>query len=346
MRVSEFDFELPGHLIAQAPVNPRDSAKLLEVTNSSLNDLSIRNLPDLLQPGDLLVLNNTKVIQARLFGKRNDAGVEITLHKFRPDGTWLAFAKPARKLKSGDIFRISADFFAHVIGKGENGEVELKFNLAGDEFEVAIERFGVMPLPPYISRKSGAKSEDKETYQTIFAKESGAVAAPTAGLHFTDSLFEKLEKRGIKKCFVTLHVGAGTFLPVKVDDTKDHKMHSEWFCIDEETVTKINETKKSGGRIIAVGTTSLRTLETMTDHNGIVHSGNQETNIFITPGHKFRIVDLLLTNFHLPRSTLFMLVSAFAGLETMHNAYKHAIESGYRFYSYGDACLLHRNDVG
>lgn len=343
MRVDRFDFSLPAELIAECPVSPRDSAKLLYI-GDKFRDFVVSDFPALLRAGDVLVFNDTKVIPARLKGKRNDANVEITLHKKDSD-LWLAFAKPAKKLKSQDKIIFSEEFSADFISKGEMGEVTLKFNCSGKTFDEMLMKYGEPPLPPYILGKRKLSAEDKKNYQTIYARNPGAVAAPTAGLHFTEELFNEIAAKGIKKVFVTLHVGAGTFLPVKVLDTKDHKMHSEWFSISKETAAEINHAKKSGGRIIAIGTTSLRVLESAADENGIIKESAGETDIFITPGYKFKIVDLLFTNFHLPRSTLFMLVCAFAGEKKMHDAYKHAIDKEYRFYSYGDASLLERNDI-
>lgn len=341
MQTSLFDFSLPDDRIATSPVEPRDSAKLLHITKA-LSDRIIRDLPALLTPGDLLVFNDTRVIPARLSGKRGIAGVELTLLKSQ-GGQWTAFAKPAKKLKVGDTVNFAADFSAEVLAKNE-GEVTLRFNLSGAAFDTALATHGTMPLPPYIASKRAPDTTDNARYQTIYAANPGAVAAPTAGLHFTPQLFQALDARGVERAFVTLHVGAGTFLPVKVEDTREHKMHSEWYSISTETAEAIARTKARGGRVIAVGTTSLRTLESAADGTGRVGAGAADTEIFITPGYRFKCVDLLLTNFHLPKSTLFMLVSAFAGTETMKRAYNHAIGHGYRFYSYGDACLLEKAD--
>jgi len=338
MLVEKFNFFLPEELIATEPAIPRDNARMLFITNSELQNKTIKDLPELLQPDDVLVFNNTKVIPALLKGKRGDATVEANLHKKISNDTWKAFAKPAKKLRVGDNFTISEKFYATVKGKGENGEVTLKFNVSGSEFDAALVKHGLPPLPPYIAKKRTPNQRDNITYQTIFAREPGAVAAPTAGLHFTDELLTRIKEKGVKFAYITLHVGAGTFLPVKVEDTKDHKMHSEYFTISSNAAETINSAK----RIIAVGTTSLRALESACDENGKVQPYSGETDIFITPGYKFKTADLLLTNFHLPRSTLFMLVSAFVGEKTMHEAYSHAIENKYRFYSYGDACLLEK----
>ncbi|MGO1118560.1 tRNA preQ1(34) S-adenosylmethionine ribosyltransferase-isomerase QueA [Rhodovibrionaceae bacterium A322] len=362
-KLSDFDFELPKELVAQRPVSPRHAAKLLHVSLSGdgeeMRDRQVLDLPDLLNPGDLLVFNDTKVIPARLFGHRGEARVEVTLHKRETLDSWRAFARPAKKLKLGDRFDVSPDLHAEVTQKGDGGEVTLTFNCAGEDLFAALEAQGKMPLPPYIRREDGADDKDKEDYQTLFAREKGAVAAPTAGLHFTEELITRLKARGIKTTTVTLHVGAGTFLPVKVEDLADHRMHAEWGEISTEAAQAIAETKASGGRVVAVGTTSLRLLESAAhghdpdkaltentghpDHKaGPVPPWSGETRLFILPGYTFKAVDLLMTNFHLPKSTLFMLVSAFAGKETMARVYHSAIEKGYRFYSYGDSSLLER----
>lgn len=343
MKVDDFDFDLPVENIAQAPARPRDSARLLHVADGRLADLTIRDLPGLFQPGDILVSNDTKVIPARLTGKRGDAKMEVTLHKRIDEATWHAFARPAKKLKPSDVIVFADTFSATVADKMDAGEVRLVFNKSGPDLMAALDAFGVMPLPPYIKRAREGKAEDLDDYQTLFADKPGAVAAPTAGLHFTPELLAAIEAQGVKTARLTLHVGAGTFLPVKVDAIADHKMHSEWGEITIEAATAINAARAAGGRIIAVGTTSLRLLESAADDTGTLHPFLDETDIFITPGYRFKIVDRLMTNFHLPRSTLFMLVSAFAGFEQMKGAYKHAIDSGYRFYSYGDACFLERH---
>ncbi|MBI3444967.1 MAG: tRNA preQ1(34) S-adenosylmethionine ribosyltransferase-isomerase QueA [Magnetospirillum sp.] len=342
MRVDDFDFELPRQLIAERPADPRDSARLLHVRADGLADLGVRDLPGLLRGGDILVFNDTRVIPARLFGRRGLAGVEVTLHQRIGLDTWKAFARPAKKLRPGDRIDIAGDFSAEVAEKGEMGEVTLRFDRQGEELMLALERFGSMPLPPYI-RQGEADERDKADYQTLFAREKGAVAAPTAGLHFTPALLEALAARGIGHTTVTLHVGAGTFLPVKVDDTDDHKMHQEIGVVSAPSAAAINAVKMAGGRVVAVGTTSLRLLESATDSLGTLQPFDAATDIFITPGYRFRLADALLTNFHLPRSTLFMLVSAFSGLDRMKAAYEHAKASGYRFYSYGDCCLLERH---
>ncbi|WP_297002881.1 MULTISPECIES: tRNA preQ1(34) S-adenosylmethionine ribosyltransferase-isomerase QueA [unclassified Thalassospira] len=340
MKVDLFDFELPRDRIAEHPANPRDAARMLDLSGDGTQDRIVRELPDVLRPGDLLISNDTRVIPARLFGKRGEAKVEVTLHKQEGLGTWVAFAKPAKKLRIGETFKVNDEFEAEVLAKKDGGEVTLRFNKSGADLIAALEEFGVMPLPPYIRRDAGGDDQDKSDYQTIFAQKDGAVAAPTAGLHFTPDLLANLDERGINRRTITLHVGAGTFLPVKVDDTDDHKMHAEWGSISKEIADLINETRANGGRVVAVGTTSLRLLESAAREDGVVEPFEAETDIFITPGYKFRAVDMLLTNFHLPRSTLFMLVSAFAGFDRMKAAYQHAIDNEYRFYSYGDCSLL------
>ena len=340
MKVDLFDFELPRERIAEHPANPRDAARMLDLSGEGMQDRIVRELPDILRSGDLLISNDTRVIPARLFGKRGDAKVEVTLHKQEGLGTWVAFAKPAKKLRIGETFKVNDEFEAEVLAKKDGGEVTLRFNKSGADLIAALEKYGVMPLPPYIRRDAGGDDQDKSDYQTIFAQKDGAVAAPTAGLHFTPELLANLDARGINRRTITLHVGAGTFLPVKVDDTDDHKMHAEWGSISKEIADLINETRANGGRMVAVGTTSLRLLESAAREDGVVEPFEAETDIFITPGYKFRAVDMLLTNFHLPRSTLFMLVSAFAGFDRMKAAYQHAIDNEYRFYSYGDCSLL------
>lgn len=344
MRVDDFDFDLPRERIAERPMVPRDAARLLHIRRDGLEDAIVRDLPGLLRPGDVLVSNDTRVIPARLFGRRRTAGIEVTLHERIALDGWKAFARPAKKLSAGDVIEFAPGFSAVVAEKGEAGEVTLTFDRSGDALMVALEEYGRLPLPPYI-RHGTADERDREDYQTIFAREKGAVAAPTAGLHFTPDLLSAIDAAGIRRVTVTLHVGAGTFLPVKADDTRDHKMHSERGVVTPEVAAAVNTAKAAGGRVIAVGTTSLRLLESAADEQGRLHPFEGATDIFITPGYRFRIVDLLMTNFHLPRSTLFMLVSAFSGLDQMKRAYAHAIDRGYRFYSYGDACLLHREDL-
>jgi S-adenosylmethionine:tRNA ribosyltransferase-isomerase len=340
MKVSEFDFDLPAHLIADRPAVPRDSARLLEVAEA-VRDHVVRDLPALLLPGDLLVFNDTRVIPARLFGHRGTAAVEVTLHKCAAAARWRAFARPARKLRPGDVVTFDGGLSATVTDKGEGGEVELVFDRGGAALMAALAEVGRMPLPPYIKRPGGADDRDRSDYQTIFAARDGAVAAPTAGLHFTPELLAALDARGIARVAVTLHVGAGTFLPVKAEDTQGHVMHAESGEIDAAASAAIDRTRQVGGRIVAIGTTSLRLLESAADESGNVRPFAGDTSLFITPGYRFKAVDLLLTNFHLPRSTLFMLVCAFAGIERMKAAYEHAKAAGYRFYSYGDCCLLH-----
>ena len=344
MRTDLFDFDLPDDRIALYPAEPRDSARLLRVEGDTFAHHQVRDLPDLLRAGDVLVFNNTRVIPAALEGVRVRgslrAGIDLTLIKRVDAMRWRAFARPAKKLEPGDRLEFPDGLTSTVSAKGEAGEVELAFDRGGAALDAAIAAAGQMPLPPYIALKRGTCAGDAASYQTIFAERDGAVAAPTAGLHMTPDLFERLTAAGLKKQFVTLHVGAGTFLPVKVDDTADHKMHSEWGEVSDGTAARLNEVRANGGRIVAVGTTSLRLLESAAGEDGKIQPWSGETAIFITPGYRFKAVDVLLTNFHLPRSTLFMLVSAFAGLETMQAAYALAIRERYRFYSYGDACLL------
>ncbi|HEV2548416.1 MAG TPA: tRNA preQ1(34) S-adenosylmethionine ribosyltransferase-isomerase QueA [Stellaceae bacterium] len=339
MRVDDFDFELPKELIADRPAEPRDRARLL-VVDKRLEGRRILDLPQLLRPGDLLVVNDTRVIPARLVGRRGTAQVEVTLHRDLGGGRWRAFAKGARRLKPGDRLDFGEGFAAEVAAKHEEGDLTLAFDREGSDLRAALERLGSMPLPPYIKRGVGGDPRDRADYQTIFARHEGAVAAPTAGLHFTERLLAALDQAGIACVTLTLHVGAGTFLPVKVADTRDHRMHSEQGFIDAAMAAQINAARDAGGRIVAVGTTSLRLLESAADERGHIGPFAGETDLFITPGYRFRAVDLLLTNFHLPRSTLFMLVAAFAGLERMKDAYAHAIEQRYSFFSYGDASLL------
>ncbi len=340
MKVEAFDFTLPPELIADRPAVPREAAKLL-VVGETISDYTVADLPDLLREGDLLVFNDTKVIPARLRGTRRTAKIEVTLHKNVAADSWHAFAKPAKKLKVSDIIEFADDFTALVTDKFDGGEVALAFSASGPELMEKLMAHGEIPLPPYISSLRAVDEQDKRDYQTIFAKDEGAVAAPTAGLHFTEALLEKFHERGIDMVTTTLHVGAGTFLPVKVDDTDDHKMHAERGFLNAETAAKINAVRARGGRVVAVGTTSLRLLESAADEAGVLHPFEGETDIFITPGYRFKAIDLLITNFHLPKSTLFMLVSAFSGLETMQAAYAHAIAEKYRFYSYGDCSLLY-----
>ena len=341
MHLDEFDFDLPRELIADHPAEPRDAARLLVVPGSgALQDRHIADLPDLLRPGDLLVGNDTKVIPARLVGTRGAATVEITLAHDLGGGNWQVYAKGARRLRPGDQIVFADDFTAEIITKEPDGLVVLRFDLEGDAFTAALARHGAMPLPPYIKRPKGGDPADHARYQTMFARAPGAVAAPTAGLHFTPALIERLAAHGIGLATLTLHVGPGTFLPVKTDDPREHRMHGEWGVITAETAARIRAVKARGGRIVAIGTTSLRLLESAAAKTGDVAPFTGETRLFILPGYPFRVIDLLLTNFHLPRSTLFMLVSALAGLDRMKAAYAHAIDARYRFFSYGDACLI------
>jgi S-adenosylmethionine:tRNA ribosyltransferase-isomerase len=346
MKTSDFDFHLPPERIAEAPARPRDAARLLDVHPGEgadgLFDRRVRDLPDVLRAGDLLVFNDTRVIPTRLEGRRGEVRVEATLHKREGEDRWLAFARPGKRLRVGDRVEFGPGLSAEVEAKHEGGEVALRFSVAGAELSAALHRLGSMPLPPYIPRPEGAREEDARDYQTVFAAVEGAVAAPTAGLHFTPELLDRLEAAGIRRAPLTLHVGAGTFLPVKTEDVAGHRMHSEWGEIGPETARAIAETRRRGGRVVAVGTTSLRLLESAAREDGALEPFSGDTDIFITPGYRFKIVDLLLTNFHLPRSTLMMLVSAFAGTRRIREAYAHAIETGYRFYSYGDATLLRR----
>jgi S-adenosylmethionine:tRNA ribosyltransferase-isomerase len=354
MRTDLFDFDLPDERIALEPADPRDSARLLVVNpGDGVEDRGVRDLLGLLRPGDALVFNDTRVLRTALTGERwrdgNRARVSVNLHKRVDESRWRAFAQPAKRLALGDRIQFGHDGRVCLLGTldatvseiGEAGEVELSFSMHSAYLDQAIEALGDPPLPPYIAGKRDVSTADADRYQTIYARREGAVAAPTAGLHFTPELFEALDQAGISRHFVTLHVGAGTFLPVKADDTDQHRMHSEWGEVTAEVAEALNGVRTRAGRIVAVGTTSLRLLEASADSAGKFQPFAGETDIFITPGYVFRAVDLLLTNFHTPRSTLFMLVAAFSGLETMKAAYRHAIASGYRFYSYGDACLLH-----
>ena len=343
MRVDLFDFDLPTNLIAQRPMVPRDSARLLlGGVNNVFTDHGVGQLAEFLSPGDICVFNDTRVIPARLKGTRGDAKIEITLHKNAEPDIWHAFARPAKKLKVGDKIVFSPNLNAHVMEKLDGGEIVLRFNVGGAKLMAALSETGAMPLPPYIKRDNLADEKDASDYQTMFANTPGAVAAPTAGLHFTPDLISTLTERGINHTYLTLHVGAGTFLPVKADDTNEHKMHAEWGEISDDAAKAINQARENGGRVVAIGTTSLRLLESAANNDGTLMPFSGETDIFITPGYNFKIVDMLMTNFHLPKSTLFMLVSAFAGLDYMKKLYAHAIKNEYRFYSYGDACLLTR----
>jgi S-adenosylmethionine:tRNA ribosyltransferase-isomerase len=339
VRVDLFDFELPSERIALRPAAPRDSARLLLVAGDTLADQIVRDLPNLLCPGDVLVFNDTKVIPAQLEGRRGQARIGATLHKREGPRDWRAFVRNAKRLREGDRVDFGDGVSALVGTRGGDGSVLLSFE--GDEpVELLLERAGRMPLPPYIAGKRAADQKDASDYQTMFAREAGAVAAPTAALHFTPELIHALGAAGVAHETLTLHVGAGTFLPVKADDTDEHEMHAEWGRINPATADRLNARRAAGGRLIAVGTTSLRLLESAAGEDGRIRPFEGDTSIFITPGYRFRAIDGLLTNFHLPRSTLFMLVSALMGTGTMHAAYAHAIASGYRFYSYGDASLL------
>ncbi|MEO9528975.1 tRNA preQ1(34) S-adenosylmethionine ribosyltransferase-isomerase QueA [Roseibium sp.] len=350
MRVDQFDFDLPNERIALRPARPRDAARMLVVRPEAqdvLCDGSVRDLPGLLRRGDALVFNDTRVIPAQLEGVRLrgdiSAGISATLHLRSGPDRWQAFVRPAKKLQIGDTLRFEADgclLTAEVTGKSDGGEVLLVFDRSGPDLDAAIAAVGHIPLPPYIAHKRGEDAQDRKDYQTIFAEKDGAVAAPTAGLHFTPELLQALDDAGIEQHRVTLHVGAGTFLPVKADDTNDHRMHAEWGEVSDQTAQALSAVKARGNRVVSVGTTSLRILESAARQSGAIAPFKGETSIFITPGYSFLVIDALMTNFHLPRSTLFMLVSAFSGLETMREAYDHAIREQYRFYSYGDASLL------
>jgi len=344
MRVELFDFDLPAERIATRPASPRDSARLLHVTPAAHADLTVRDLPSLLRRGDLMVFNDTRVFPARLLGRRGEMAVEVLLHKQYSPGTdgdtWEGFARPAKRLKPGQLLEFPGDLTAEVLGR--NGSMTtVKFNLAGPALMIKLAEVGHIPLPPYIQRADDAR--DREDYQTVYAAREGAIAAPTAGLHFTPELLAALDDLGVLRATVTLHVGAGTFLPVTAEDTADHIMHAEWGEVSESAAAAINAARAAGGRIVAVGTTSLRLIETAAREDGTLQPFAGDTSIFITPGTPLKTADLLMTNFHLPKSTLYMLVCAFAGMEVMRSAYNHAIASGYRFYSYGDASLLERN---
>jgi S-adenosylmethionine:tRNA ribosyltransferase-isomerase len=357
MRTDLFDFELPEERIALHPASPRDAARLLVVRpDAAFEDRVVRELPQLLRPGDALVFNDTRVIPAALHGVRRRGGLEaqisVTLIERRDQSHWRALARPAKRLKEGDRLHfghsgtacLAGVLDATVAARGAEGEVELAFDLAGPDLDAAIASVGEMPLPPYIAARRPAEEIDRRDYQTVYAAHDGAVAAPTAGLHFTPELMAALDARGVSRHFVTLHVGAGTFLPVKADDTAAHNMHAEWGEVSADTAAALTATRARGGRIVAVGTTSLRLLESAAP-GGEIAPFRGPTDIFITPGYRFRAVDVLMTNFHLPRSTLFMLVAAFSGLDLMKTAYAHALRQGYRFYSYGDACLLFQTET-
>ncbi|OBY27173.1 tRNA preQ1(34) S-adenosylmethionine ribosyltransferase-isomerase QueA [Leisingera sp. JC1] len=346
MKLSDFDFDLPDDLIATRPANPRSSARLLVAEGGSLHDGRVTDLVHWLQPGDRLVLNDTKVIPARLSGLRHRdsaqgpvaAKIEATLLEPRADGTWAALLKPLKKIKAGEEIVFSENLSARLEAV-EGGQGQLRFNLSGTDFDAALAEAGAMPLPPYIAAKRAADEQDKTDYQTVWARNSGAVAAPTASLHFDAPLLEALKDRGVEISYVTLHVGAGTFLPVKVEDVTTHRMHAEWGKVSEEAAAEIAATKAAGGRVIPVGTTALRLIESAAK-DGRIHAWEGDTDIFIYPGFEFQVADALMTNFHLPKSTLLMLVSALMGQEEIRKIYNHAVESRYRFFSYGDASLL------
>jgi S-adenosylmethionine:tRNA ribosyltransferase-isomerase len=351
MDVSLFDFELPEERIALRPAQPRDQARMLVVhQNGEVEHAHVCELPDYLRSGDVVVANDTKVIPARLHGRRlsrvgsegEGAKIELMLHKRLSADRFLAFARPAKKLMPGDRVQISEAFSASIVARREGGEVEVEFGCSESELDTAIARHGEIPLPPYIAGKRKPDARDAHDYQTVFAEYNGSVAAPTAGLHFTPELLARLEAQRIARANLTLHVGAGTFLPVTAQDTAEHRMHAEWATVSDSTAAHLNQARESGGRILAVGTTSLRTLETAAREDNTFAPFSGETALFITPGYRFKSAEILLTNFHLPRSTLFMLVCAFSGIETMKRAYAEAIREHYRFYSYGDACLLFR----
>jgi S-adenosylmethionine:tRNA ribosyltransferase-isomerase len=345
IRLTDFDFDLPSDRIAQHPACPRDAARLLQVSSTELIDRLVRDLPALLRPGDVVVANDTRVIPAQLTARRGNARIGITLDQPRAYGSWHALARNARRLHVGDEIQFDGadDLRAEVLTRDSDGGITLSFNRHDAEFSAALQKAGHLALPPYIEREAGPTQEDSSDYQTIFATHEGAVAAPTAGLHFTPELLAALSKRDIRCATITLHVGAGTFLPVRTDNISQHHMHAERGEVTASAADLVNAARQSGARVVAIGTTSLRLMETAASDDGTLRPFSGETTLFVTPGYRFRIVDLLLTNFHLPRSTLFMLVCAFAGTERMRSAYAHAIDAQYRFYSYGDACLLERS---
>ena len=339
MRLSDFDFELPAERIALRPARPRDSARLMVVSGSAISDRSVRDLPEMLEPGDVLVFNDTKVIPAQLEGRRGEASIGATLHKREGPREWQAFLRNAKRVRPGDTIEFGEHVAASLVEKHDDGSGLLHFH-GTEPVELLLERAGRMPLPPYIASRREVDEADRSDYQTMFAREEGAVAAPTAALHFTPELLEALDARGIGREVLTLHVGAGTFLPVKSERIAEHKMHAERGRIDAPTAARLNAARAEGRRLISVGTTSLRLLESAADESGTIHAFEGDTAIFITPGYRFKAIDGLITNFHLPKSTLFMLVSALMGLEVMKAAYAHAVGENYRFYSYGDASLL------
>ncbi|MEM9706155.1 MAG: tRNA preQ1(34) S-adenosylmethionine ribosyltransferase-isomerase QueA [Pseudomonadota bacterium] len=355
MRVDDFDFNLPEERIALSPLEERDASRLLQVSEARLADRMVRELPEMLRPGDIMVFNDTRVIPAQLEGVRpareegggGDVTIDITLHKelLEADKSacakWRAFLRPAKRIRDGDRI-VFAEGVEAVVSERDGMEANLSFNQQTKDFAEILLKIGAPPLPPYIARKRGISEADVARYQTVYANRNGSVAAPTAGLHFTDDLLKRIDARGVERAMVTLHVGAGTFLPVKASDTKDHHMHSEWGELDASVADRVAAAKRNGGRVVAVGTTALRLLETAAREGESVRPFIGDTNLFITPGFEFRAVDCLLTNFHLPKSTLFMLVCAFSGTNTMKQAYAHAVEESYRFYSYGDACFLER----
>ncbi|MHA3978438.1 tRNA preQ1(34) S-adenosylmethionine ribosyltransferase-isomerase QueA [Halovulum sp. GXIMD14794] len=347
MTLDDFDFDLPERLIALRPVKPRPASRMLLAQGDAIADRHVRDLAEILRPGDLLVFNDTRVLPARLRGVRKrdsahgsgEARIEVTLATARPDGTWTVLAKPAKRLAAGDEIRFDGSLSAEVLDR-EGGEVHLRFDAEGDAFDAALQRLGEMPLPPYIAGKRAADAQDLEDYQTVFARVPGAVAAPTASLHFDEDLLERLKAAGVGSTHVTLHVGAGTFLPVTVDNIANHKMHAEWGEVTEAAAQAIAEARAKGGRVIPVGTTALRLIESAARETGAIAPFRGETDIFIRPGFEFRVADGLMTNFHLPRSTLMMLVSALMGVERIRAIYSHAITNDYRFFSYGDSSLL------
>ena len=341
LTIADFDYDLPADRIAHYPARPRDSARLLRVRPDGLSDRTIRDLPSLLQPGDILVANDTKVFPAQLTARRGEATIGLTLDRPGPDGAWTSLARNARRVRPGDVLTIEGSpLTATVVDKMPDGSLSLRFSLDGEALMGAFRQAGALALPPYIDRPRGPLPSDAEDYQTLFARQEGAVAAPTAGLHFTPRVLADLDATGIARTTVTLHVGIGTFLPVRIEQVAGHRMHAERGRVSEEAAAAINAARAAGGRVVAVGTTSLRLLESAAAPDGTLSAFDGETALFILPGYRFKVVDLLVTNFHLPRSTLLMLVSAFSGRERMLAAYRHAIAAGYRFHSYGDACLL------